>query len=140
MNTLRPDPDQFKAEPITDDTIKKDVGEPVKFKLVGMRPRPKPPELPHLHPTESAQWKHDMWLWFEELAAHPHVKEVMNIPADEPIFVLRSQDVFAPETVDYWLGEAQRIVGPDKFSSAANRYKEMLEWQNVEPTKAKIPD
>ena len=105
-----------------------------------MRPKPTPPELAHLHPTEQDAYLRDLLAWYSELESHPHVQEVMKIPSREPIFVLRSQDVFAPETVDYWLQVSRVTAGPDKFQSAAQRYKEMLEWQNTEPTRAKIPD
>lgn len=107
-----------------------------------MRPRP---EFPSVSPedVDAGQWEHfknEEREWFEELLAHPHVQEVMKIPADEPIFVLRAQDINAPDAVEYWLSESQRVVTPDKFQRAAERYKEILEWQNVEPTRAKIPD
>lgn len=136
MNTFRPDDKQFLAEPITDNTTKKDVGEPVKFKLVGMRPKPTYESCGN----STLELNQKLLSWYEELEAHPHVQEVMNIPTDEPIFVMRSQDIYGAEAVEFWLGAAQRAVSPDKFQSAAERYKEMLEWQNMEPTRAKIPD
>lgn len=137
-NTLKP---EFRpAEKITADTPKHPVGSDPTFKIVGMRPKPQAPELPHLHLSQQDDYYNDLMRWYEELEEHPHVQEVMKIPTDEPIFVMRSQDIYATEAVDYWLQAAQTTVGPDKFSSAAGRYKEMLEWQNVEPTRAKIPD
>lgn len=105
-----------------------------------MRPKPIPPELPHLHANEMVAYQTDLRKWYEELESHPHVQEAMKIPADEPIFIMRSQDIEAPEAVNFWLGLTQANVGTDKFLSAATRYQEMLEWQNVEPTRAKIPD
>lgn len=105
-----------------------------------MRPKPTNPELAHLHPQQQQEYMRDLLLWYKELEANPHVQEVMKIPADEPIFVMRSQDIYATESVDYWLNAAQKTVSIKKFGSAARRYKEMLEWQNVEPTRAKIPD
>ena len=83
--------------------------------------------------------------WYLKLEAHPHVQEVMHIPGDEPIFVLRSQDINAPETVDFWLGLSANIISSVKLDGVAKRYQEMLEWQAVKPddereTRAKIPD
>lgn len=74
------------------------------------------------------------------LESHPHFKAVMNIPSTEPIFVLRSQDINAPGSVDDWLATSQRMVGPSKFLSAATRYQEMLQWQNDHRDEVKVPD
>jgi len=142
MNSIKVE-DQRKAEPITDNTPKRNIGEDerLQFKVVGMKPRPTPP--PEDTPDPSRAWADFRALelaWLHELAEHPHVQEVMNIPGDEPIFVLRSQDINAPETVDGWIAVAGRMINQSKFNSAVKRYKEMLEWQNVQPTRAKIPD
>lgn len=108
---------------------------------LGIRPRPKQLSNAEMlnSPTRRAYEK-DLGAWYRELESHPHVQEVMNIPTDEPIFVVRSQDINGPATVESWLEQNQRLISPEKFNSAAQRYKEMLEWQNVLPTRAKIPD
>lgn len=70
------------------------------------------PPRPTFTPTDRenrALFKHELETfreeertWFEELLAHPHVKYVMHIPPDEPIFVLRAQDKFAIDAILRW--------------------------------------
>lgn len=113
-----------------------------------MRPRPEPPDKSTVYPNALYQSRQHAWAqhreldheWLKELAEHPHVQEVMHIPGDEPIFVMRSQDIYSTDAVDGWISVASRTVSQEKFRAAATRLNEMLEWQNVEPTRAKIPD
>ncbi len=85
-------------------------------------------------------WKHDDDLWLQELAEHPHVQAVMHIPPDEPMFYLRSQDIYGPDTVDFWIAQASRTISPKKFEESAGKLKLMIEWQNQNQDKVKIPD
>jgi len=84
--------------------------------------------------------------WFETLLAHPHVKEVMNIPEDEPIFVLRAKDTYASAAVADWLTHASRPhdktrgISLNKYVNANTRFQEMLEWQRVNWEEVKVPD
>jgi hypothetical protein len=106
-----------------------------------MRPRPTPPDDGITDPSTAwTEFRLEELRWLQELAEHPHVKEVMSIPGDEPIFVLRSQDIYSTNNVDGWIAVASRTISKEKFKSAATRLREMIEWQNVEPTRAKIPD
>jgi hypothetical protein len=62
-----------------------------------------------------------------------------KIPYDEPVMLLRAQDMFAPATLDFWAnlaetgGAEQKIV--DLIKSHAN---EMRKWQQEHAVK--IPD
>lgn len=67
--------------------------------------------------------------------------------ADEPIFVLRSTDKFAPQVVRYWASLVVQGAGlptPDKTASkvleAHDCADAMDDWQEDNPSKVKIPD
>lgn len=55
---------------------------------------------------------------------------------DEPLFVLRAQDVLASRVVEFWADEAEKIhVNPKKIEEARDCARAMSEW----PT-SKTPD
>lgn len=69
----------------------------------------------------------------------PHEQEVMNIPDDEPIFVLRAKDSLTMIPVYTWIELAEKNrVGEVKLNNAVNRAKEMEKFQNK--NKTKLPD
>lgn len=52
------------------------------------------------------------------------------IPADEPVFLLRGQDVSAPVAVRAWADDNDRVGGDPKLSSLARRQADAMEfWQ-----------
>jgi hypothetical protein len=59
---------------------------------------------------------------------------------DEPIFVLRAQDVFAPGVVRQWAYRVSTEIGKDhpKVKDALEVAKAMEKWQNKKGSK--IPD
>lgn len=62
------------------------------------------------------------------------------IPADEPVFLLRGQDLLAPDTIRFW-AKALRMFDSEKLGMAElaeNWAIEMGNWQNTH--KAKYPD
>jgi len=64
-----------------------------------------------------------------------------KIPKDEPVFLLRGQDIAAPSTVDRW-AELNILHGGDPFLSsyAFDQANKMREWQkNVNCKKADRP-
>jgi hypothetical protein len=64
------------------------------------------------------------------------VEYVKSIPADEPVFVLRGQDVLAATTVEFWAhGAANLDVKPEKIDGARACAQQMADW----PTR-KLPD
>ena len=60
-----------------------------------------------------------------------------RIPADEPVFLLRAQDMCAADTVRYWADKVERLAGEptDLARSAREHAKKMDAW----PIK-KVPD
>lgn len=103
-------------------------------------PRPVKDPAHTFDPGLQKKFREEERAWFEKLAAHPHVQIAMQIPADEPVFWVRSQDMFSAETVNFWLSSAQRHVSIEKFKSAVMDYQAMLEWQQRNQDKTKIPD
>ena len=62
-----------------------------------------------------------------------------NAAADEPIFVLRAQDMLAPEIVREWAFRAEHQGSPpDKVAEARHCADQMEQWQIA--NWKKIPD
>lgn len=64
-----------------------------------------------------------------------------KIPADEPVFLLRGQDLAAPSTLRFW-AERNRDLGGDEELSALTESQavEMEKWQAVVRGKAADPE
>lgn len=61
------------------------------------------------------------------------------IPDDEPVFLLRGQDLAAPEAVRYWAELAHRLGAPLEFvTRALDQADNMDRW--AEERRGKIPD
>lgn len=61
------------------------------------------------------------------------------IPEDEPVFLLRAQDVLAPGLVSIWADLAQMIgADPAIVNAAMQQTIEMRKWQSTH--KSKVPD
>ena len=59
-----------------------------------------------------------------------------KIPADEPVFLLRAQDVFAAPTIEYWARQVESYGGsPNIVKLAREQSLRMAKWP-----KHKIPD
>lgn len=53
-----------------------------------------------------------------------------KIPADEPVFLLRAQDISAPETIRFWADENVRNGGDLALSQLAEQWADHMEaWQ-----------
>lgn len=65
---------------------------------------------------------------------------LQNAKPDEPIFVLRAQDTFAPIAVQYWIDMAKSAGGTpvDKINEAKQLVQRMYEWQAKHGSK--VPD
>ena len=62
-----------------------------------------------------------------------------KIPDDEPVFLIRGQDICAPLAVFAWADEAERRNASSEIVEAARKQAaEMIEWQERGP--AKVPD
>ncbi len=62
-----------------------------------------------------------------------------KIAADEPVFLLRGQDVVAPTVVRYWAKCAIKVgASPDITMAAFKQAKNMEDWQQKHGRK--VPD
>lgn len=60
---------------------------------------------------------------------------------DEPLFVLRAQDILAPEMVREWAYRAQKAGVPFAKVDEARRCADLMEdWQITESGNKKVPD
>lgn len=64
-----------------------------------------------------------------------------GIPEDEPVFVIRAQDIVGPGTVRDWAARAEREGVSDEVVEAVRRHADaMVEWQHEHGTKvADVP-
>lgn len=63
-----------------------------------------------------------------------------KVDVDEPIFVLRAQDVTSVQTIMHWL-QTNRSTLPDEKHEATNRdIHRFIEWQRTHPDRVKRPD
>jgi hypothetical protein len=70
-----------------------------------------------------------------------HVLAHLPTSADEPVFIVRAQDVTAVNTVLYWIHEATRVgVKSEKIAAASKVAADMLQWQRANMGRVKIPD
>jgi hypothetical protein len=61
---------------------------------------------------------------------------IRKVPDEEPLFILRGQDLLAPEIVRAWADAAERAgVRSGKIAGARNLAKEMERWP-----RRKLPD
>jgi hypothetical protein len=76
------------------------------------------------------------------------VQYLSTIPADEPVFVLRAKDVYAPSAIVAWSGLVGAPIGNKppsdksviKAVAARKLAEEMRQWQERNYLNVKIPD
>ena len=62
-----------------------------------------------------------------------------KIPEDEPVFLLRGQDLFAPPLLLRWAAELRLSGGDPKMARMVEDHAQlMLDWQMT--TASKVPD
>ena len=60
---------------------------------------------------------------------------------DEPVFILRAQDILAPRVVVRWAHLAEQAgTAQDKVRGALEVAKQMADWQANNPYRVKVPD
>lgn len=59
---------------------------------------------------------------------------------DEPIFVLRAQDIIAPEIVREWAFRAKKAGVPKEKVDEARRLADQMEDWQIENDRRKVPD
>ena len=76
------------------------------------------------------------------------VQYLVSVPPDEPVFVLRAKDVYAPSAIVAWSGLVAAPLGGKPASDestvkavrARHLAEEMRKWQEKNYLKVKIPD
>lgn len=77
---------------------------------------------------------------------YPGVKEALGIPAGEPVFILRAQDVLTVPAIARYRNLAAQIEDPEKlpdsewFRGIDEVIGEFQKWQTDNPEKIKVPD
>jgi len=61
------------------------------------------------------------------------------IPPDEPIFLLRGQNVCAPATVRFWAREAQKRGANESIIKAALQIADLMEAWSTQKTAGYVP-
>ena len=68
-------------------------------------------------------------------------REKKQIPADEPTFLIRGQDMLAARTIRFWILQAER-AGVN-FDKLANTQKDLARFEDfalTKPKRTKLPD
>ena len=64
-----------------------------------------------------------------------------QIPDDEPVFILRGQDLLALETVRHWMILARRAgVNAEKMRAVELHHDAILNFRIGNPNRVKVPD
>lgn len=60
---------------------------------------------------------------------------------DEPVFVLRAQDLVAPIAIEHWIVAARALgASPEKIQGARRLQMRMAEWRRTHGGRMKVPD
>lgn len=73
---------------------------------------------------------------------YPEIKRLLGIPEDEPIFILRGQDVIAPDAIRAYARKC-KLMGfvSQRFTSQVEVCAdEMASWQGANRERVKTPD
>lgn len=78
------------------------------------------------------------------------VHELLGIPIDEPIFIIRAKDKFSVKIINMYrtLVKDHLPIGHFEIDPIAKKWlsnldsiiKEFIHWQKVYPSKVKVPD
>jgi hypothetical protein len=68
------------------------------------------------------------------------IKELLGVPPDEPIFVLRAQDQFAPQAIDDYRFNVEGDAGSEWFHDVGSIRNDFINWQRDNRDKVKVPD
>jgi hypothetical protein len=64
-----------------------------------------------------------------------------TIPDDEPVFVIRGQDLLAARAVAHWMDmAAEKGVNDTKLAAVAQHLKAIVDFQGMYPERCKVPD
>jgi hypothetical protein len=77
---------------------------------------------------------------------YPAIKELLGIPQDEPIFILRAQDQMSLGTIDYYRDRYQVASAlrqqpqKDFHNDLDDAYNEFDDFQSAHSSRVKMPD
>jgi hypothetical protein len=76
-----------------------------------------------------------------DLSKYPEIKELLEIPEDEPIFIIRAQDMTSTEALATYSRTA-RMVGADEhfLRGMADIMMDFADWRIANQDKIKVPD
>lgn len=76
-----------------------------------------------------------------DLSVYPDIKDLLEIPQDEPIFILRAQDRSSVETLKFYTEEQVRPGNDPVFMDNLRQVKDEFEhWQIENSEKVKRAD
>jgi hypothetical protein len=83
----------------------------------------------------------------EQYKEHEHeIKELLGVPADEPIFILRAQDAFSVDGIRNYqqLAVSRQPIGREGLyeweQDLGSILNDFLNWQRSHRDKVKVPD
>lgn len=73
------------------------------------------------------------------------VKDLLGIPRDEPIFILRAQDKFSIDGIKRYreIAHDKTIIGEESeewVENVGSKINDFINWQNLNRDKVKVPD
>jgi len=79
-------------------------------------------------------------MWHARSDYQERIQDSANlIPADEPVFLIRAQDIVAPAIVEEWADQAElEDAAPNIVKAAREHAQRMREWQKAHGSK--VPD
>ena len=66
-----------------------------------------------------------------------NIQTGIPIPADEPVFILRAQDINAPEIIAEY---SERCTNPELAGATEELAKSFFDWQQKNEDRIKVPD
>jgi hypothetical protein len=72
---------------------------------------------------------------------YPEIKMLLEIPQDEPIFIIRAQDALSRATINRYARLGNDTARTDEFMDGIIEVEEdFMEWQNQNRNRVKLPD
>lgn len=72
---------------------------------------------------------------------YAHIKKILGIPRDEPIFILRAQDDATPGTLSDYLANAKDVGADEEFKGeVVDVIMAFADWRSHHENSCKTPD
>jgi hypothetical protein len=76
-----------------------------------------------------------------DIGLYPAIKELLEIPEDEPIFILRAQDALAADSIFDYKKRVEANNVPSEFVRGVGQVIHDFDmWQRENPKRVKLPD